>query len=78
MTGGNHVAEEHLEGFLELSALMSPLLDFVEGQRAEYERRGFSPSAAEAMAVTLYMHTVSGAFRPPVPEKRRRWWSRGE
>lgn len=65
--------------FLEMAASLGPFLDFVDGQRAEFERRGYSPTAAEAMAVGLYMNGISSMFRAPVVVEhasRRGWWRR--
>lgn len=49
-------------GFLQLSEQLAPVMDFVDGQREELTRRGYSPTAAEAMAMSLYGHCIHLIF----------------
>ena len=41
---------------------LGPMLDAVDGYRAQCLQRGYSPTAAEAMAVQLHSELLHSAF----------------
>ncbi len=43
-------------GLLEMLDTLSPILDAAEGLKADLERRGWSPTAAEAVALEWLMN----------------------
>lgn len=47
---------------LEVVPTLAPIYEFAEGQRAELERRGWSPTAAESAALTILCATLSRAL----------------
>jgi hypothetical protein len=48
---------------LEVSEDFAPMLDAADGMRAEMERRGWSPTAAEQVGLAYVMGMLSMAFR---------------
>lgn len=42
------------EAMIYLTEILNPMHEFVSGQRAQFEREGFSPAAAEAMAMATW------------------------
>lgn len=52
-------------GFMEGLDAAKALLEFVAGYRAECEAKGFSPTAAEVMALEFHKHLIAGAFNAP-------------
>ena len=42
------------EALLKMSEVLAPVMEAVDGYRAEAERRGYSPTAAEAMALEFH------------------------
>lgn len=54
MTAPDNEILEIIKGFGEIADRMRIVNDAVQGQRADLEARGFSPSAAEVMAAEFY------------------------
>lgn len=52
---------------LELLDGLSPLLDAAEGLKADLERRGWSPTAAEAVALEWLMNAQRFAWQQAKP-----------
>jgi hypothetical protein len=53
-------------GLLAMSEQMAPMFDAADGMRADMEKRGWSPTAAEHVALTWLvaaMNTAMGAQR---------------
>ena len=48
---------------LEVSESITPILDSADGMKAEMERRGWSPTAAEQVALTWLLGMVNNTFR---------------
>lgn len=51
------------EGLLTLNAEMAPLLESAEGMKADMERRGWSPTAAEEVALAWLSGAMSYVWR---------------
>lgn len=51
------------EPWFELLEQLGPLQDAVDGYRKDWERRGYSPAASEAMALDLHRQLVATIFR---------------
>lgn len=51
------------EGLLALSELMAPMGDAVDGYRADLERRGYSPTAAETMALDFHRYLLAALLQ---------------
>lgn len=50
-------------GLMELFDTFGPMLDAAEGHRADMERRGWSPTAAEQAALTMYLGMLHLSFQ---------------
>lgn len=53
---------DQTNALLGFSEALSPMLDMVDGHREEMIRRGYSPTAAEAMAVEFHRHMLAQVF----------------
>lgn len=63
------------EAMLVLADSLGTLLEAAAGYRSKAEAAGFSPTAAEGMAVELHSHMLRAAFASapsPEPPKRGR------
>lgn len=49
-------------GLLLMSEQMAPIFDAADGMRADLEKRGWSPTAAEQVALAWLMSAVSSAM----------------
>lgn len=47
---------------MEVAENIAPIFEFVEGQRAAMEARGWSPTAAEQVAVTMLVPLITMAL----------------
>lgn len=65
MSDADKARHELTNGLLEATEQMGPLLDAAEGHRAEMERRGWSPTAAEAAALEFYLALLRVALARP-------------
>lgn len=52
---------------LEVGEGLKPVVDFIDGQRQEFLRRGYSETAAEEMAVELFRGMVGMIFSKSTP-----------
>lgn len=50
-------------GLLEMYDTFGPMLDAAEGHKAEMERRGWSPTAAEQAALAMYLGMLQLSFQ---------------
>ena len=48
-----------VDAMLELAEMMAPMGDAVDGYRADLERRGYSPTAAESMAMEFHHYLMA-------------------
>lgn len=51
---GPSPTQQMAQALLEFSALMQPVGEAVDGYRSDLERRGYSPTGAEAMAMNFH------------------------
>lgn len=64
-------------GLVDLHEQLGPIYDTADGIRAELNRRGWSPTAAEAAALTwlqgaLGFMWIQAAQNPPTPNEEKR------
>ena len=57
-------ATEPLRALLDVNEALSPMLDAADGMRADLERRGWSPTMAEALAGQYLSALLGKAFAP--------------
>jgi hypothetical protein len=48
---------------LALSEVFQPILDYADGMKADLERRGWSPTAAEQASLAWLLGAIQQAFR---------------
>ena len=65
MTGDDKARHDLAIGLLAATEQIGPLLDAAEGHKAEMERRGWSPTAAETAALEMYLGLLRLAFKVP-------------
>jgi hypothetical protein len=54
--------ETNIEAWLGLQELLGPMVDAVAGHRAKLEAAGFSPTAAEMMAIDFHRGLINQTF----------------
>ena len=54
---------ETTEMFIQLMENLTPVKDTVDGYRADATQRGYSPTAAEAMALDLHRALIATIFK---------------
>ena len=59
--------EELPNAMMGVAEAMLPIIEFCEGQRAELERRGWSPTAAESYALQLLTRLTDNVFTSNPP-----------
>lgn len=67
MDEADRLAAQLAETLAQLHAQLTPLIEAVAGHRAALETAGFSPTAAEAMAVAFHaalMQHIANARQP--------------
>lgn len=67
MTTPDKASDELRVGLLAMTESLAPLYEAAEGQRAELERRGWSPSAAETVALRILDGMLTALFENPRP-----------
>lgn len=67
MSAATDMAAEYAQGLVSMAETLRPLLDAVDGHRNEALARGYSPTAAEQMALVyhqlLIAQLVAGASK---------------
>jgi hypothetical protein len=53
---GPDLKQQMAAALLEMSDLVKPVSEAVDGYKADLERRGYSPTAAEAMAMEFHRY----------------------
>ena len=53
------------QALLDAMEMMAPIIDAADGLRANMEMRGWSPTAAESVALTWLNATISNAYGRP-------------
>lgn len=48
---------------LALGEMFTPIIDYADGMKADLERRGWSPTAAEHASLTWLVGAIGQAFR---------------
>jgi hypothetical protein len=56
------MSQTPVEAMLAVQAAMGPIIEAVQGHRAQLEAAGFSPTAAELMAVDFYRSLLAATF----------------
>lgn len=56
--------EELSNQLLAATEQMAPLFDAADGMKADMEKRGWSPTAAEQVALTWLVSSMQSAFGP--------------
>lgn len=57
------MTDDALHGLMDAMGELQPLYEVAEGQRAELERRGWSPTTAEQVALELLLGMIRMTFK---------------